>query len=63
MSVVARRQTVLNWRNLYYLEKNPDLCVSGINHSSNASIAVVYSGTMSAAMEAAMKLLLLVFHY
>jgi 5'-nucleotidase len=28
------------------------LCVSGINHGSNASINVIYSGTMSAAMEA-----------
>ncbi len=32
--------------------KLPTLCVSGINHGSNASINVVYSGTMSAAMEA-----------
>lgn len=31
----------------------PDLCVSGINHGSNAAINVIYSGTMSAAMEAA----------
>ncbi len=31
----------------------PDICVSGINHGSNASINVIYSGTMSAAMEAA----------
>lgn len=34
------------------LEKRPDLCVSGINHGSNASINVIYSGTMSAAIEA-----------
>jgi len=34
------------------LNKKPDLCVSGINHGSNASINVVYSGTMSAAVEA-----------
>lgn len=33
--------------------RKPDLCVSGINHGSNASINVIYSGTMSAAMEAA----------
>jgi 5'-nucleotidase len=32
-----------------------DLVVSGINHGSNASIAVLYSGTMSAAIEAAME--------
>ncbi len=34
------------------LERKPDLCVSGINHGSNSSINVIYSGTMSAAMEA-----------
>ena len=30
------------------LERKPDLCVSGINHGSNSSINVIYSGTMSA---------------
>jgi len=34
------------------LPRIPDICVSGINHGSNASINVIYSGTMSAAMEA-----------
>lgn len=34
------------------LDRRPDLCVSGINHGSNASINVLYSGTMSAAIEA-----------
>ncbi len=34
------------------LHRKPDLCVSGINHGSNASINVIYSGTMSAAIEA-----------
>ncbi|MGR7813191.1 5'/3'-nucleotidase SurE [Lacinutrix undariae] len=34
------------------LKRKPDLCVSGINHGSNASINVIYSGTMSAAIEA-----------
>ncbi len=34
------------------LRKNPDLVVSGINHGSNASINVVYSGTMAAVIEA-----------
>lgn len=34
------------------LNKVPDLCVSGINHGSNSSINVIYSGTMSAAVEA-----------
>jgi 5'-nucleotidase len=33
----------------------PDLVVSGINHGSNSSISVLYSGTMSAAIEAAME--------
>ncbi|WP_026995386.1 5'/3'-nucleotidase SurE [Flectobacillus major] len=32
-----------------------DLVVSGINHGSNSSIAVIYSGTMSAAIEAAIE--------
>ncbi|MFD2552673.1 5'/3'-nucleotidase SurE [Bizionia sediminis] len=34
------------------LDRRPDLCVSGINHGSNSSINVIYSGTMSAALEA-----------
>lgn len=34
------------------LAEKPDLCVSGINHGSNSSISVIYSGTMSAAIEA-----------
>ena len=34
------------------LGRRPDLCVSGINHGSNASINVIYSGTVSAAVEA-----------
>lgn len=33
------------------LDRKPDLILSGINHGSNASINVIYSGTMSAAME------------
>ena len=37
------------------LNKKPDLCVSGINHGSNASINVIYSGTMSAAIEASVE--------
>jgi len=32
-----------------------DLCVSGINHGSNASINIIYSGTLSAAMEASVE--------
>ncbi len=34
------------------LTEKPDLCVSGVNHGSNSSINVIYSGTMSAAIEA-----------
>jgi len=34
------------------LYRKPDLCVSGINHGSNSAINVIYSGTMSAAIEA-----------
>lgn len=37
------------------LHKKPDLVVSGINHGSNASINVLYSGTMSAAIEGAIE--------
>ena len=36
-------------------ERKIDLCVSGINHGSNASINIIYSGTMSAAMEASIE--------
>jgi 5'-nucleotidase len=35
------------------LKKVPDLVVSGINHGSNASINIIYSGTMGAVLEAA----------
>ncbi len=34
------------------LDRRPDICVCGINHGSNSSINVIYSGTMSAAIEA-----------
>lgn len=34
------------------LTTKPDLVVSGINHGANSSINVIYSGTMSAAVEA-----------
>ncbi len=33
------------------LERKPDFIVSGINHGSNSSISVLYSGTLGAAME------------
>ena len=34
------------------LKRKPDLCVSGVNHGSNSAINVIYSGTMSAVIEA-----------
>jgi 5'-nucleotidase len=36
-------------------DRAPDLVVSGVNHGSNTSISVLYSGTMSAAIEAAIE--------
>ena len=35
------------------LPRRPDLVVSGINHGSNASVNMIYSGTMGAALEGA----------
>ncbi len=37
------------------LHRKPDLLLSGINHGSNSSINVIYSGTMSAAVEGAIE--------
>ncbi len=37
------------------LPHRPDLIVSGINHGSNSTISVIYSGTMAAAIEAAIE--------
>lgn len=39
----------------HVLKKRPDLVLSGINHGSNSSINVIYSGTMSAAVEGALE--------
>jgi 5'-nucleotidase len=36
-------------------DRKPDLVVSGVNHGSNSSVSVLYSGTMSAAIEAALE--------
>jgi len=33
------------------LDRKPDWVVSGINHGSNASVSILYSGTMAAALE------------
>ncbi len=39
----------------HVLKRRPDLVLSGINHGSNSSINVIYSGTMSAAIEGALE--------
>ena len=42
-------------KNVILKDREINLCVSGINHGSNASINIIYSGTMSAAMEASLE--------
>ncbi len=42
-------------KNVILKGRQIDLCVSGINHGSNASINIIYSGTLSAAMEASLE--------
>jgi 5'-nucleotidase len=37
----------------HIMKETPDLVVSGINHGSNTAINIIYSGTVSAAREAA----------
>lgn len=37
---------------LFYQGQLPDLCLSGINHGPNHTVATFYSGTMAAAIEA-----------
>ncbi len=37
------------------MRQKPDLLVSGINHGSNASVNVLYSGTMAAVLEGAIE--------
>src|SRR5580698_8877080 len=41
--------------NKVFKGKKPDLCVSGINHGLNNSVNILYSGTMSAAVEGAIE--------
>ncbi len=41
-------------KNVLLKDRKIDLCISGINHGSNASINIIYSGTMSAAREASL---------
>jgi 5'-nucleotidase len=36
------------------MKRHPDLLVSGINHGSNSSVSIIYSGTMAAVFEGAM---------
>lgn len=37
------------------IDRKPDIILSGINHGANSSINVIYSGTMSAAIEGAIE--------
>jgi 5'-nucleotidase len=37
------------------MHRKPDLILSGVNHGANSSINVIYSGTMSAAVEGAVE--------
>lgn len=39
----------------HVMHRKPDLLVSGVNHGANSSINVIYSGTMSAAVEGAVE--------
>ncbi len=38
----------------YLLDRKPDIILSGINHGSNTSVNLIYSGTVAAAIEGAM---------
>jgi len=42
-------------KNVVLKGRKADLCVSGINHGANSSINIIYSGTMSAAMEGSLE--------
>ena len=37
-----------------FVDRHPDLLLSGINHGANSSVSVLYSGTMAAAIEGCM---------
>src|SRR5580658_8820127 len=39
----------------HLMKEKPDICLSGINHGANMSLNVIYSGTMSAALEGALE--------
>jgi len=42
-------------KDVVFENRAADICVSGVNHGSNASINIIYSGTVSAAMEASLE--------
>jgi len=42
-------------KNILLKGQEINLCVSGINHGSNAAVNILYSGTLSAAMEASIE--------
>ncbi len=42
-------------KNVIFKNRKIDLCLSGVNHGSNSSINIIYSGTMGAAMEATLE--------
>ncbi len=42
-------------KDILFKDRNVDLVLSGINHGANTSINILYSGTMSAAMEGAIE--------
>ncbi len=42
-------------KNVILKDRKIDLCLSGVNHGSNSSINIIYSGTMGAAMEASLE--------
>ena len=42
-------------KNILFKNRKIRICLSGINHGSNASVNIIYSGTMSAAMEASLE--------
>ncbi|MEN0005532.1 MAG: 5'/3'-nucleotidase SurE [Bacteroidota bacterium] len=42
-------------KNVVLKDREIAICVSGINHGSNAAINIIYSGTLSAAMEASLE--------
>ncbi len=42
-------------KHFVFKDQKPDLVLSGMNHGHNGSISILYSGTMSAAIEAAIE--------